>query len=164
MRTIETIAVLLLLTATGAYAAEVHKCVKAGRTTYQSDPCEGPIAATQPPPSRTSSLGGCYVAEVQGLKDGFEIKWERNNAYRLNVTGGADRQTLAMKAATADEMKEVGKALGLILTDGVSVNWEEDSPNQKPVGVYKGMDGSGKEIVIAYFFLGAGLATKSPCK
>ncbi|MEO8674220.1 MAG: hypothetical protein ABI569_01495 [Casimicrobiaceae bacterium] len=164
MRIILSIALLALLSASGANAAEVHKCVKAGRTTYQSDPCEGPIAATQPRPSRASTLPGCYVAEVSGLKDGFEIKWEKNNAYRLNVTGGADRQTLAMKAATPEEMKEVGKALGLFLTDGVSVNWEDDSPNQKPIGVYKGMDGNGKEIVIAYFFLGAGLATKGPCK
>ena len=164
MRIFATIALLVLLNASTAGAAEVHKCVKGGKTTYQGDPCEGPIAGNKPPPGRVSALAGCYVAEVPGLKDGFEVKWAANNTYKLDVTGGSDRQSLVMKAATAEEMKEVGKALGLFLTDGVSMDWEKDAPNQKPVGVYKGMDGSGKEIVVAYFFMGAGLATKAPCR
>ncbi len=159
-----TAALLLLVFAGDGRAADVHKCVTGGRTTYQSMPCEVPTNAPQSQQRRASALVGCYVANISGLENGFEVKRTDGADYKLEVTNGKDRTAIPLKAATPQEVQEVGAGFHLNLLEGLSVKWEAGTPNQKPVGLYRGGDQNGKEVYLAYFFFGNGLATRTQCK
>ncbi|MEP6938818.1 MAG: hypothetical protein ABI846_03575 [Rudaea sp.] len=59
-----------------------------------------------------------------------------------------------MKNTTADEMQTVGNAFGLGLSDGLSMKWDKDAPNQNPVGRYIDVDGAREQRVPALVFSG----------
>jgi Domain of unknown function (DUF4124) len=158
------ILLLVCLTTNVACAADLYKCVKDGRTSYQSNPCEGTSSATQLQAGHANSLPGCYVVDLPGFENGFEIKRTANDSFKLDTASGKDKQSLPMKSATPEELREVGAAFHLNLREGVSVKWDKGTPNQKPIGVYKGQDERGKEVVFAFLFLANGLATKAQCK
>ena len=61
-------------------------------------------------------------------------------------------------------MQQIATGAGFEISEGLSVKWPPDAPNQKPVGLYKGRNRDGKDVVFAYFFFDAGLATRIPCK
>ena len=146
----------------GVHAADVHKCVIDGRTTYQGTPCPTASASTSSLSSTTSSMTGCYVVDMPGFENGFQVKRTGSEEFVLETP--KDKQSLAMKTATPEELHDVSAAFHLRLREGVSLKWNKGTPNQKPIGVYKGQDAGGKEIVFAYFFMANGLATAAPCK
>jgi hypothetical protein len=161
-------ACLLILGALGcahsALAAEVYKCTVDGKIQYQGKPCEGsgPLASTQPDPR--NSLVGCYTTPMKGMEEGIVVRRGTNSPYELVFTEGKKSQALALKPATTQELQQISSAFGVDASEGLSVKWPPDTPNQKPVGLYRGRDRSGKEVVLAYFFFDSGFATKTPCK
>jgi hypothetical protein len=72
---------------------------------------------------------------------------------------------MQLKDATAEEVAGVGKAFGFHAVDGVS--WKGDAsntPNYKPVGLYRGTNNKGEPMAFAYFFMTNGLATRVDCR
>lgn len=147
-----------------ACAADIYKCVKDGSTTYQNKPCDRGSQATQLEANRSSSLVGCYASTMKGFEDGFQIKRTADGGFVLEAGNGKDKQSLPMKAASTDELLDMGKALHSRLSEGISMKWEKGTPNQRPVGVYKGRDTSGKEAIFGFFFFDSGWVTATPCK
>lgn len=154
---------LVILAADIGHAADLYKCVKDGNTSYRDTPCEAGSNTTQLEAGRASSLLGCYASDISGFENGFQIK-RAGSELVLEAGSGKDHLSLPMKTATSEELDNVGKAFHIKLIDGVSAQWTPGTPNQKPVGVYKGRDPGGKEVLFAFFFLANGLVTKSPCK
>jgi hypothetical protein len=144
----KAILLLVFLATNGAYAADLYKCVKDGRTSYQSTPCDGASNATQLQAGRANSLPGCYVADLPGFENGFEIKRTANDEFKVDTTSGKDKQSLPMKSATPEELRDVGKAFHLNLREAVSMKWDKGTPNQKPIGVYKGETKEGKTLCL----------------
>jgi hypothetical protein len=160
----QAMALLLLAVASDAYAGAIYKCLKDGNTSFQGTPCAAGSTATQLAANHASSLLGCYASDISGFENGFQIKRAGGDEFVLEAASGRDKQSLPMKSATAEELSDVAKAFHLKLSEGISVKWENGTPNQKPVGIYKGQDAGGKEVVLAFFFMENGLVTAAPCK
>jgi hypothetical protein len=110
---------------------------------------------------------GCYIAKFDGFESGsngtserFEIRAPASSGSELLFQGG----TLPLKRATLDELKEVSKSFHVHLRDGFSVKWPQGTPNQKPIGVYEGRGEDGKNLILAFFFMSNGLATRVSCR
>lgn len=147
-----------------ALAAQVYKCTVEGKTQYQGKPCEGsaPTALTQA--EARSSMIGCYVTPMKGMEEGIVVRRGSSAPYELLVTEGKNSQALPLKLATLQEMQQISSAFGVDVTEGLSMKWPPDTPNQRPVGLYRGRDRAGKEVVLAYFFFDSGYATQSRCR
>ena len=110
-----------------------------------------------------SPLTGCYSTDITGLEGGFALQPAANGDFTLDAGRGKDLVSLPMKTATAAELRLVSENFHLALSEGVSMKWPPGTPNQRPVGVYRGRDGSGKDVVMGYFFFGAGVLVKKGC-
>lgn len=154
-----------------AARADLFKCVADGQTAYQDHPC----AATSKSEAlnvgaATSAWAGCYEIDFPGFDSATPHSIER---WRISQRGADfDVESLAapthallhMKSASAEEIKAVGTALGLRIRDGISIKWDRDTPNQKPVGLYRRSDGAGHATLLAYFFLANGRAKPTACQ
>ena len=152
--------------------AELFKCVDHGRTSYQDSPCPG-TSTTEvlKVGAAKSEWLGCYEIDFRGFESATPHSIER---WRVSAHGADDYDVeslaapapavLHMKKATADEMKMVGDAFGLRLSDGISIKWDKDTPNQKPAGLYRASLGAGEKRILAYFFLANGFAKPSACR
>jgi hypothetical protein len=148
-------------------AAEMYKCAKNGHSSYQDKPCGPASSQTQFQNSHASSMIGCYVAKFAAFDSGsngsseqFEIRASASSGSELLFQGG----TVPLKRATPDELREVSKGFHVHLSDGFSAKWPQGTPNQKPVGVYQGRGEDGKELILAFFFMSNGLATRVSCR
>lgn len=148
----------------GTWAAEVFKCTVDGKTQYQGKPCEGSAPSPSASPDSRTSMVGCYATPMKGMEEGIEVRRTTNSPYELVFKEGKNSQVLPMKPATIQEMQQVSGAFGVNVTEGLSIKWPADTPNQRPVGLYNARDRAGKDIVLAYFFFDSGLATRSQCK
>jgi hypothetical protein len=166
MRTLA--ACLLILGSLGGahsvMAADVFKCTVDGKIQYQGMPCEGSASSPRTSPESLSSMVGCYATPIKGMEEGVVVRRAANSPYELVFTEGKNSQVLPMKPATIQEMQQISGAFGVNVTEGLSMKWPADTPNQRPVGLYQGRDREGKEVVLAYFFFDSGFATKSPCR
>ena len=147
-----------------ALAAEVFKCTVDGKVQDQGKPCEGSAPSAPTQAEARSSLVGCYVAPMSGMEEGFVIRRATKSPYELMVTEGNKSAALPLKPATLQEMQQISTGFGIDVSEGLSMKWPPDTPNQRPVGLYRGRDRTGKEVVLAYFFFDSGYATKSPCR
>jgi len=150
--------------APSALAADVFKCIVDGKTQYQGTPCEASASSQRIQAEARSSLVGCYVAPIRGMEEGFVIRRTTSSPYELVVTEGKNSQALPLKLASRPEMQQISSAFGVDVTEGLSMQWPPDTPNQRPVGLYKGRDRAGREVVLAYFFFDSGFATRSQCR
>ena len=123
-----------------ALAAEVYKCTVDGKIQYQGKPCEGssPPALTQA--EARSSLVGCYVTPMKGMEEGIVVRRGTNSPYELVFTEGKKSQALPLKLATPQELQQISSAFGVDVGEGLSMKWPPDTPNQRPVGLYRGRD------------------------
>jgi len=147
-----------------ASAAEVFKCTVDGKVQYQGKPCEGAAPPAPTPAEARSSLVGCFVAPMKGMEEGFVVRRATKSPYELMVTEGKNSVALPLKLATPQEMQQISTGFGIDVSEGLSMKWPPDTPNQRPVGLYRGRDRRGKEVVLAYFFFDSGYATRSPCR
>jgi hypothetical protein len=147
-----------------AFAAEVFKCTVDGHVQYQATPCEGAVPSERIQTGARSSLVGCYTTPMTGLKEGFAIRLGTSSPYELFFKEGKNSQGIPLKTATRQEMQRISAAFGIEVTEGLSMIFPPDTPNQKPVGLFKGRDAAGKDLVLAYFFFDAGIATKTTCR
>lgn len=145
-------------------AGDVFKCTADGQTQYQSVPCEAKVLSRQLQSESRSSLLGCYVTPIKGLEEGVLVRRGSKSPYEMVVSEGKDVAALPMKVATTEERLEIGTAFGITVDEGVSMQWTPGTPNQKPVGIYKGRDKAGKEVLLAYLFFNSGFVSKSVCK
>ena len=164
----KTILLLALLLPGFAYADEMFKCVKDGRTTFQDSPCDDASKSTVFQKGSSGGMAGCYVIDFAGWESGrhpelMAVVAAGNGTYTLESGSGKEKVRIPMKRATPDELLAVGQGFHVRLKDGVSMKWDQGTPNQKPVGIYKGVDDSGKDILFGFFFLSNGLATKVVC-
>jgi hypothetical protein len=148
-------------------ATEMYKCTKNGHSSYQDKPCGPSNSQTQLQTGQTNSMIGCYVAKFpafesssSGSSEPFEVRASASSGYELQFQGG----TVPLKRATPDELREVSKGFHVHLSDGFSVRWPQGTPNQKPVGVYEGHGEDGKTLILAFFFMSNGLATRVSCR
>jgi hypothetical protein len=147
-----------------ALAAEVYKCTIDGKTQYQGKPCDG----SAPPPltqaEARSSLVGCYATPMKGMEEGIVVRRGTNSPFELVFSEDKKSQVLPLKLATTAELQQISSAFGVDASEGLSMKWPSDTPNQKPIGLYRGRDRSGKDVILAYFFFDSGYASKAPCK
>jgi hypothetical protein len=166
MRTIT--ACLLNLGAFGcarfALGAEGYKCTVEGKVQYQGKPCKGSAPSPLTPADARNSLVGCYVAPMTGMEEGIVVRRATGSPYELVFAEGKNSQALPLKPAAPQEMQQISSAFGVDVTEGLSMKWAPDTPNQRPVGLYRGRDRAGKEVVLAYFLFDSGYATKSRCR
>ena len=155
---------LAFFAADNVFAGDLYKCVKDGRTSYQSTPCDTTSKATQVQTAAASSMLGCYVADMPGFENGFQVKRTGNDSFTLETSSGKDKLNLPMKTSTPQELRDIGSTFHLTLREGVSMKWDKDTPNQKPIGLYKGKDAAGKDMVFAFFFLANGPAIATQCR
>lgn len=149
-----------------AQAADLYKCSVGGHTSYQDRPCAPASRQTRVDTRPAGSMVGCYVAKFSAFDGGgsgrserFEIRATAPSEFELRMQG----ETLPMKTATPEELRDLSKGFQVRLLDGVSMKWPAGTPDQKPVGVYRGRDKDGKELILAFFFLSNGPATRVAC-
>lgn len=153
----------LLAVAMPAAANDVYKCVANGRTVYQNTPCEGPAVQKQLKADRTGALLGCYTVDLPGFDGMFEVKRSDKGDLRMEFGEPGRRSQLPMKVATGAEVKQVADTFRQPLTEGVSVRWDENSRDKRPIGLYKGTDPLGQEQLFAHFVYGNGSARRMAC-
>jgi Domain of unknown function (DUF4124) len=153
----------LLAAALPASANDVFKCVANGRTVYQNTPCEGPAVQKQLKAYRSGALLGCYTVDLPGFDGIFEVKRSDKGDLRLEFGEPGRRTQLPMKVATGAEVKLVADTFRQPVTEGVSVRWDENSRDKRPIGVYKGTDKLGQEQLFAHFVYGNGPAVRKVC-
>lgn len=161
MKRLATLA--LLAAAFPASANDVFKCVTNGRTVYQNTPCEGPAVQKQLKADRSGALLGCYTVDMPGFDGIFEVKRSDKGDLRLEFGEPGRRTQLPMKVATGAEVKLVADTFRQPLTEGVSVRWDENSRDKRPIGVYKGTDKLGQEQLFAHFVSANGPAVRKAC-
>lgn len=161
MRSLAILAVLAFATPAGAN--EVYKCVTNGRTVYQNTPCEGPAVQKQLKADRSGALLGCYTVDLPGFDGMFEVKRSGAGDLRLEFGEPGRRSQLPLKVATNAEVKLVADSFRQRLAEGVSVRWDENSRDQRPIGLYKGTDRDGQEVLFAHFVYGNGPARRMAC-
>jgi hypothetical protein len=145
-------------------AAEVFKCTVEGKIQYQGKPCEGSAPSALTPSDARSSLVGCFVTPLKGMEEGIVVRRATSSPYELVASEGKNSQALPLKSATLQEMQQISSAFGIDVSEGLSMKWPPDTPNQRPVGLYRGRDREGKDVVLAYFFFDSGYATRSQCR
>lgn len=164
---------LLLLMLSIHVHAELYKCTKDGKISYQQQPCENSSKELKKD-IKTSEIKysvamlGCYEVLFPGWESGshtvkYSIKNVDRGKFELIDLNSKGKTTLPMKQATSEEITLLSKGLHLDINEGVSVVWNQGTPNQKPIGMYKGKDNKGNEIYFAYFFFSNGLAKKVAC-
>jgi hypothetical protein len=127
-------------------------------------PLASSAASGRVQPGASSALVGCYSVPIKTMEEGFEIRRAADASYSMVFTEGKNSTALPMKLATPQEIQQISSAFGVAVTEGISMKVPADTPNQRPVGLYKGRDPKGKEVLVAYFFFDAGTASKRPCK
>ena len=155
-----------------AARAELFKCVANGQTAYQDHPCAATSRSeTLKIDAAKSAWAGCYDIDFPGFDSATPHSIERwrvsqrgADAFDVESLAAPAPAVLHMKQATSDEINAVGSAFGLRIRDGITIKWDKDTPNQKPVGLYRSSDGAGKLTVFAYFFLANGLAKFTACR
>jgi hypothetical protein len=94
-----------------------------------------------------------------------QVRAEPNSPFELVFAEGKNPQALPLKLATPQELQQITSAFGIDVSEGLSIKWPPDTPNQRPVGLYRGLDRAGKEVIVAFFFFfDNGYATRSRCK
>jgi Domain of unknown function (DUF4124) len=160
--------IVVLLMFSGVAHAAVFKCVSDGKVSYQDHPCDKASETIKLPigPAE-SAMAGCYevdfYAEAGTQTERYQLKGIGNDEFKLDSVGGKEKTSLSMKKATSEEMKSVGASFHLDIKEGVSMKWEKGTPNQKPVGLYKGVDAEKKNVILVFFFLSNGLGRIVPC-
>ena len=165
------IVALLALLSSSAHA-ELFKCVENGKASYQDKPCavSSKTEVMSIGPAK-SSLTGCYEVDFPGFDSAAPHSIERwriattdAEEYTLHSLAESKQPPLRMKKATADELKAIAGAFGFRVTDGLSMKVDKETPNQKPVGLYRVIDGAGKPQVFAFFFMANGFAKSIACR
>lgn len=112
---------------------------------------------------------GCYSVHFSGWDnqpgstDRMEVRALPGGDYDTVWLEAGSRQSLAMKPATRDEKARLADGLKLRVSDGISLKWPEGATDTKPVGIYRVSDSQGSRL-LAYFFIGSGLATRETCR
>lgn len=160
---------LVLIFVSGMANADLYKCANGSKSSYQDHPCDGESKTTLLQKNHTRSMAGCYSIDFKKWEIGtknerFRVTSIGNGEYTMDGIGKKPSgSSIPMKTATADELREVGDAFKFSAKDGISIKWNKDTPNQKPIGFYRGTDSQGQAIILAFFFLENGLAKEIPC-
>jgi hypothetical protein len=151
-------------------AASLYKCSRNGQSSYQDSPCDHTSSQTKLQPGGVNPMLGCYVARFPawesagtGHSETFEILAITGSEYRLQFREEKNKQSIPMKRATPEELRAVSEGFNAHFSDGISMKWPQGTPNQKPVGVYKGK-ADGKSVIFAFFFMSNGLAERTECR
>ncbi|MBE0621979.1 MAG: hypothetical protein IH605_15405 [Burkholderiales bacterium] len=149
--------------------ADLNKCAKDGRFSYQELPCDRSSSVAE---IRTDTAGesmiGCYgfkYRESSGEKDVIaEIKNASGGGLEMSGFIGDKTRGVRMKRATYEEVQTVARNFRLDLRQGVSMKWVKDpTTNQPPLGFYKGKDDKGNDVILVYFALINAKAKRIPC-
>ncbi|MGZ5573351.1 MAG: DUF4124 domain-containing protein, partial [Usitatibacter sp.] len=95
----------------GAAGAEMFKCVKDGKTSFQEQPCGGQGGAeTKLQSSKPSAWIGCYLSTGQGFESGtrsenFEVRQEGDTLYMPVGMEGKQETRLIMKVASENDLR-----------------------------------------------------------
>ena len=161
--------ILVLLFISSTADADIHRCMIGNKPTYQDKPCVGETKPKSPQQDTTSSMTGCYSIDFPGWESGtnnekFRVTSIGNGEYKMDDIGKkSSNMSIPMKNATPEELKVVGDAFKFSANEGISMKWNKDTPNQKPIGFYRGTDIQGQAIVFAFFFLSNGIAKEILC-
>lgn len=175
--------ILILIFVSNTVHADLYKCIKDGKHSYQDHPCDGARNTARVSVSTIETMAGCYEANFSGWAsrniETSEIKSIGNGRFIQKNLGGQridssgkstttstfnkNEEGIPMKQASPEELQAISKAFGLNATEGISLEWKRDSPDYKPIGFYRGTDENGKSVILAYFFFSNGLAKKIPC-
>jgi hypothetical protein len=157
----------LLLIPGVANATAMYKCAKNGHSSYQDKPCNPTSTQTKMKSTQKNSMIGCYIVKFSGFENSSSGTSERIEI-RASTPPGYELQSrgvkMPLKLATPDELRQLSKGFHVHLSHGVSMNWPKGTPNQEPVGVYEGRGQDGKTLILAYFSMADGLATRVPCR
>jgi hypothetical protein len=135
----------------GAAGAEMFKCTKDGRTTYQEQPCglQGG-AETKMESSRPSAWVGCYVAKGRGFDSGrettndFEVRQEGSTLYIPVGMEGKNETRMIVRPASSEDLLALKQKLlgpdfkGEVLS-GLAVYGTSSGPNVKPADADRGL-------------------------
>jgi hypothetical protein len=162
----------LLLVLLSAHAhGELYKCVENGRTTYQDKPCAASSKTeTLKIGPEKSSLIGCYEIDFGSFDAGaphsverWRVAMQADDDYAVDSLTTKGNATIHLRPATAGEIKEIGTAFSLRVSDGLIVKMPKDTPNWRPIGLYRVVEASGARRILAYFFLANGFAKPITC-
>lgn len=114
------------------------------------------------------SFAGCYQIgdSVSAGKAANRLKVKANGNGEFSLSGIDEKPTgkeIPLKTATPEEIGRVSEAFNLSITNGISMKWIEGTPNQKPIGFYRGTDGQGRAFMFAFFFMENGMAKRIAC-
>lgn len=163
--------IFLFLLISGSAYADLYKCVITdGKTAYQDHPCAEAGSSMKKRISEPESMVGCYEFKKSGGNERWEIKASANGNYDwLGIEKNGKRDSndnrTKLKRATPDEVQLMSREMHLDLKLGVSFKIAGDTPKEKleaSMGIYKGKDEEGKEIIVAVIPYGGPLE-KIPC-
>lgn len=150
--------VLMQLASVGQ--ADVYKCVKDGRATFQETPCD-PASAAPIRMARKSSLVGCFEFRFHSLSEGFSYS-ERMDVVaegaRYFLTGTKDKKRMELRPAKPSEIEWMRKGGAEGIDEGLVIA-ALSGEGERPVGIYRSGD-----LIFGYFFLANGPGTRVSCQ
>ena len=167
----------------GAANAEMFKCTKDGRTTFQEQPCgEQGGAETKMQSSRPSAWVGCYQTISTGFDSGiqrtetFEVRQEGNALFTAPAKGDKEEMRMILKPASPEDLLAFkqkvlgrdfkGEVLSGLAMYGVKSNWNEkrtDGDAGPRMGFYWVSPATEEKALFALFPFHFAKATKVPC-
>ena len=149
----------LTLVVQAAMAQDVYRCDMDGHVHFQESPCPQDaqtVKALHYAPPKANALIGCYRLEGKE-NEVWRVSSGGKTGYRLTAEGaGGSTTELPLKVATNEELAMLSQAFAEDFKYGLSVVWPKDTPNTKPVGVYRAEGRDGRERVLGYFFFDGG--------
>jgi hypothetical protein len=161
--------------------ADLFKCVKDGKTSYQEQPCPQGGAETKMQVYKPSAWVGCYQSNGRGWESGthtenFEIKQERDLLYLPAGMEGKEETRLIMRPASPADLDGFNNAVlggeksGAKATSGLAMYGASIGDRQRIVEADRGVRagfywirGEGTDSLMAFFPFMFDKTKKIPC-
>jgi hypothetical protein len=146
--------------------ADIYRCMIDGRLTFRDAACP-----TQPAPvPGTPIQQGCYMVDAAGWESGrqpfmVKISNQGSDKYVMTEPGSTSKASLAMRRATADELRTADAVLRMAADSAVVLEVPNGTPNMPalPIGLYRGRNQYRDATYFFFGFLANGAARPVAC-
>jgi hypothetical protein len=154
---------IVLLSLSSVAVADMYKCVKDGKASYQDSPCEGasPEKKLKGPGNPTGTMAGCYEFVYGGTTVKYQAKTTSNGGIVVYQSGVSEPFPMEQSGATA--LAALSKEVRMQLSDGISMKVDDIGTGQKYLGIYKGTLADGKEVIMSYVMDSAQYGKRITC-
>jgi hypothetical protein len=166
---------LMAWTGTDAHA-EMFKCMKNGRPSFQETPCAAGEAESRIGTARPSGWEGCYEVTFSrwegGPKPPETMQVRRDSGGLVLDFRGTEKITFPLRPVTDEELKNMQRSMkdsGSTVLAGIGIRSHlDDDPeiakySKPPAGIYTAKDEKGKDVMFMLMPFSVGPVKKMPC-